>query len=64
MGYKMNIGESHMPKPRRIIEDIYKSTEVKGSNAPVQPHPVIRSGPKPKNQFGENRTLTGGKGKK
>jgi len=50
-------------KPR-IVEDMYKSTLVTGEHAPVMRHPIPHTGPKVKNQYGENRTIAGGKGKK
>ena len=59
-----NVGLAYDGKKQPIVTDMYRSTEVTGKNAPVQPRSVPHSGPKVVNQYGENRTLTGGKGKK
>jgi hypothetical protein len=65
MGYKGNIGLNH-EKKLPLVEDLYRSTVVTGNNIKTRPtsavpHTAHRG---PCNQYGENRIISGGKGKK
>jgi hypothetical protein len=60
-----NVGLAYDGKKPAVVSDMYRSTEVKGGGTPVVPRTTPHTGPRPvKNQYGENRTLAGGKGKK
>jgi hypothetical protein len=79
MGYRIGHAEPHdfdmgdmekerdrrkcMQKPR-VVEDMYGSNRVTGENVNVHSHPVPHTGYQSANQYGGNRTITGGKGKK
>jgi hypothetical protein len=62
---RTHVGLNMDGKKMPIVGDLYHSTEVTGRNVPVVsrtvPHTSLRP---PKNQYGENRTIAGGKGKK
>lgn len=59
-----NVGLAYDGKKPPIVSDMYRSSLVTGEHAPVMRHPIPHTGPKVKNQYGENRIIAGGKGKK
>ena len=60
-----NVGEAYDGKKPRIVTDMYESNMVTGKNTPSMQHPIERTKLRaPANQYGENRIIAGGKGKK
>lgn len=61
-----NVGLNTDGRKPKVVDDMYKSTLVTGDSMKTRASGTTPHGAtsRPKNQYGENRTIAGGKGKK